>query len=143
MNMRYTGVLLPILALGSLVLSGCDRTSSDEGVRLALLPPGGPHDMALLQGTLWAEGKCLYITGPNGAGFKTMPVFEIGGLRWDERRKLLINGPITISHGQSVSLGGGEYLGEGRFAEPEWLQAPDPSCDKSDIFVAGTIDPRS
>jgi hypothetical protein len=106
------------------------------GVRLALLAPSGEANMAALEGTLHAEGRCLYIAGNDTAKSRTFPAFSIAGLRWDSVTKTLHMGAASFRQGQRVVLTGGEPANR---AALDWVQSPDPSCDTSDLFVAGGI----
>jgi hypothetical protein len=44
-----------------------------------LLAPSGEANMAALEGTLHAEGRCLYIAGNDTAKSRTFPAFSIAG----------------------------------------------------------------
>jgi hypothetical protein len=94
--------------------------------------------MAALEGFLHSEGPCLYIVGKDKTRGRTLPAFSLSGLRWDESTQTLQAGGTVFALGQKVLLGGGE---PGNPAALNWLQRPDPSCDASDLFVAGTIEP--
>jgi hypothetical protein len=107
-----------------------------SGVRLALLRPSGDMLMASLEGTLQAEGPCLYIVGAGEKASRTLPAFHIAGLRWDPATRKLHAGRATLLLGQRVILGGGEPADPGKL---DWVQAPDPSCDTSHLFMAGSI----
>jgi hypothetical protein len=114
--------------------------TSSAGVRLALLRPSGHTDLAALEGTLHAEGGCLYIVGSDKTRNRTLPAFALEGVRWDEPAKTLHVRDATFAQGQRIVLGGGEPADP---AALRWVQRPDPSCDASDLFVAGTIDPAT
>ena len=107
------------------------------GVRLALLEPSRVMDMAALEGFLHVEGPCLYIVGIDNRRSRTLPAFHIADIRWDAGTEMLRVGSKAYSNGQRVLLGGGHpTTGEGL----KWVQRPDPSCDASDLFVAGSIE---
>lgn len=148
------------ILLGLSTLTGCgatdDRSASvqrvpgDEAVapnpgrdpagtvRLALLQPSGDTNMAALEGVLLVEGSCLYVTGTEERGRRTMPAFSFSDVRWDANAGLLKAGDVNIYGGQRVRLTGGTPPD---MAALEWVQRPDPSCDASDLFVTGVIEP--
>jgi hypothetical protein len=113
-----------------------DGGGKPGGVRLALLAPSGGSNMAALEGTLHAEGRCLYIAGNDTAKSRTFPAFPVAGLRWDPATGTLHMGGASFRQGQRVVLTGGEPADR---AALDWVQAPHPSCDTSDLFVAGAI----
>jgi hypothetical protein len=145
---------LSILSLIFLPTAACDRpdesTPSPEaaskagpngpgtGVRLALLPPSGDTLMAALEGILHVEGRCLYIVGSDRKRNRTLPAFHIAGMSWDEPTRTLRVRDKRFAPGQRVVLGGGQVSNP---AALDWVQRPDPSCDSSDLFMTGTIDP--
>lgn len=110
----------------------------EQKVQLALLPPSNESDAAALEGYLHVEDECLYITGSNGTGPRTIPAFLIPGVRWDDKHDRL------LAHGKSFAPGQYVRLGGSTASNPEllpWVQAPDPRCDNSaSIFVTGGID---
>jgi hypothetical protein len=110
----------------------------ETGVRLALLQPGADTDLAALEGSLHAEGRCLYVVGNDTTRNRTLPAFAVEGVRWDSGTKTLRVRDLVFAQGQRIVLGGGEPANAGALA---WVQRPDPSCDASDLFVVGTIDP--
>jgi len=57
--------------------------------------------------------------------------------RWDNGA--LIVGIRRFSSRRRVRLGGGEV--KGAVANMAWVQAPDPSCDTSLIWVTVSVDP--
>lgn len=147
------------LALCLLLVAACDRqqdrsaplppnaipdaASSGEpaaagGVRLALLQPSADTDMAALEGFLHSEGPCLYIVGNDKSRGRTLPAFSLVGVRWDAGTQTLRVGDAIFAQGQRVVLGGGKPANPGAL---KWVQRPDSSCDASDLFVVGTIDP--
>lgn len=94
--------------------------------------------MAALEGVLHAEGRCLYIVGADKARSRTLPAFHIAGISWDEASRTLRVREKRFALGQRVVLGGGEAVNP---AALDWVQRPDPSCDSSDLFMTGRIDP--
>jgi hypothetical protein len=108
-----------------------------DGVRLALLEPGGDTDLARLEGILSVDGRCLYIAGNDKTKNRTLPAFALAGVRWDSGTRTLRAGDKVFAQGQRIVLGGGEPANP---AALNWLQRPDPSCDASDLFVVGTVD---
>ncbi len=136
------------LVLALLPVAGCDRAqeqavprpeaASPTGVRLALLRPSGDTLMAALEGVLHAEGSCLYVVGDDRARSRTLPAFHIAGMSWDEPTRTLRVRGKTFALGERVVLGGGEAANP---AALDWAQRPDPSCDSSDLFMTGTIEP--
>ena len=118
-----------------------ERASSDKGgggVRLALLEPSDDMFLAALEGILQAEGRCLYIVGRDKKRSRTLPAFHIAGIGWDSgARTLKVNGRV-FAQGDRVLLTGGRPPTTAGF---RWVQRPDPSCDASDIFVTGAIEP--
>lgn len=111
---------------------------SPDGVRLALLQPSASTDMAALEGVLRVDGPCLYVTGPNSAGSRTTPAFSFTGIRWNASTQALQVQGASITDGTRVRLTGGTPPNPGRLS---WAQKPDPSCDLSDVFVTGAIEP--
>jgi len=107
-------------------------------VRLALLPPGGDTDMAGLEGVLRPDGPCLYVIRNDPPGSRTLPAFALSDVRWDAETETLRAGGTVIAKGQRILLTGGEPHNP---AALQWIQRPDPSCDASDLFVAGMIAP--
>ena len=118
-----------------------ERASSDKGgggVRLALLEPSDDMFLAALEGILHAEGECLYIVGTDKKRSRTLPAFHIADIGWDSgARTLKVNGRV-FAQGDRVLLTGGRPPTTAGF---RWVQRPDPSCDASDIFVTGAIEP--
>ena len=112
--------------------------AEQTGVRLALLEPSANMLMASLEGTLRVEGRCLYIVGTDGAKHRTLPAFHIDSIRWDAATRTLRTASAVIAEGQRVFLGGGEVPSRSTL---KWVQPPDPSCDASNLFVTGTIEP--
>ncbi|HEX8512974.1 MAG TPA: hypothetical protein VF688_07685 [Allosphingosinicella sp.] len=139
---------LPTLVLALLPAAACDRpqeqaaprpeAASQTGVRPALLRPSGDTLMAALEGVLHAEGRCLYVVGDDKARSRTLPAFHIAGMNWDEPTRTLRVRGRTFALGQRVVLGGGEAADP---AALDWVQRPDPTCDSSDLFMTGTIEP--
>ncbi|HEX8481386.1 MAG TPA: hypothetical protein VF650_05755 [Allosphingosinicella sp.] len=140
---------LPTSSLILLLAASCDRADestpgpgapapSQAGVRLALLRPSDDMLMAALEGVLHAEGRCLYIVGDDKARSRTLPAFHIAEISWDEPTRTLRARGKTFALGERVVLGGGETPNPAALA---WVQPPDPSCDSSDLFMTGTIDP--
>ena len=132
-----------------LVIAGCSGgTTVDQGttrapvapastVRVPLLAPGGPHHQVAAAGTLEVEGPCLYLRAPNGT--RTLPVFATANTRWNAAEGWLEVGDRKFRPGETVRLGGSP-------AQPlppslPWLQAPDPSCERSAGFIAYEISP--
>jgi hypothetical protein len=115
-----------------------EGSAREIGVRLALLQPSANTDLAALEGSLHAEGRCLYIVGSDKTKNRTLPAFALADVRWDERTQSLRVGNRNFAQDQRVVLGGGEPSNHSAL---KWLQRPDPSCDSSDLFVVGTIDP--
>lgn len=107
-------------------------------MRLALLQPSGDTLMAALEGVLHAEGRCLYIVGDDPERNRTLPAFHIAGMRWDEASRTLRVRDKSFALGERVVLGGGHVPNHPAL---DWVQRPDPSCDASHLFMAGTIDP--
>lgn len=143
-NGNWTSALHPVL----LLVVACNGPQQEAargpeappptGVNLALLPPSGDTLMAALEGVLHAEGRCLYIVGDDPKRNRTLPAFHIADIKWDEAsRTLRVRDKVFVS-GQRVVLGGGQVANP---AALDWVQRPDPSCDASDLFMAGTIDP--
>lgn len=147
-----------ILPLGVALLANCDwqpersvplqpnaapqgsQGSDDaraEGVRLALLEPGGDTDLARVDGTLHVDGRCLYIVGNDQTKNRTMPAFALAQVSWEAGTQTLRVGDKVFAQGQRIVLGGGEPANP---AALDWVQRPDPECDASDLFVVGTID---
>jgi hypothetical protein len=94
--------------------------------------------MAALEGYLHFEGACLYIVGNNKAEGRTLPAFSFSDVRWDPNSRTLLARGAAFADGQRVLLTGG--------APPNlfglrWVQRPDPTCDASELFVVGAIDP--
>lgn len=146
---------LPVLSLILLLAAACDRPPHESppspgappqarldgdgaGVRLALLQPGNDMLMAALEGVLHADGRCLYIVGKDPKRNRTLPAFHIAGMRWDEATRTLRVRDKSFALGQRVVLGGGHVPNHPAL---DWVQPPDPSCDSSDLFMTGTIDP--
>ncbi len=139
---------LPTLVLALLPVAACDRlqeqagprpeAASQTGVRLALLRPSGDSLMAALEGVLHAEGRCLYIVGDDEGQGRTLPAFHIAGMSWDEPTRTLRVRGKSFALGERVVLGGGETPDP---AALDWVQRPDPTCDSSDLFMTGTIEP--
>jgi hypothetical protein len=151
---RFPNLALPLCLL---LVGACDRQQdrstskapqaasnegrvAETGVRLALLPPSGDTDMAALEGALHADGRCLYIVGNDKTKNRTLPAFALEGVRWDEDSRTLRVRDSEFTLGQRVLLGGGEPANP---AALRWVQRPDPSCDASDLFVVGTVDPAT
>lgn len=145
MTKRYC---LPALLLALMPAAACDRpeegspsepeAASSTGVKLALLQPSDDMLMAALEGVLHAEGRCLYVVGDDKPRSRTLPAFHIAGISWDEPSRTLRVRGKTFALGERVVLGGGETPDP---AALDWVQRPDPSCDSSDLFMTGTIDP--
>lgn len=93
--------------------------------------------LAALEGFLHAEGPCLYIVGTDKTRSRTLPAFHMADVRWDPATETLRVGSTAYSNGQRVVLGGGHPTVRDGL---EWVQRPDPSCDASDLFVAGSIE---
>jgi len=109
-----------------------------SGVRLALLDPSANMHMARLEGVLAAEGPCLYVKPPEKGRSRSLPAFQIAAVGWNDRAQTLEVGGVTFRVGQRVVLGGGYAPNP---AALQWRQRPDPSCDASNLFVAGSIEP--
>lgn len=92
--------------------------------------------MALFEGILHAEGRCLYVLAPDGSPGAVLPAFAMSGLRWNAGTRMLHIGRVAIRHGQRVVLSGGEPPNP---ASLVWVQRPHPSCKVSRIFVAGAV----
>lgn len=139
---------LPALPLSLLLAAACERPQEESaptpeappptGVSLALLRPSNDMLLAALEGVLQVEGRCLYIAGDDHRRSRTLPAFHIADISWDEPTRTLRVRGKTFALGQRVVLGGGEPANP---ATLDWVQRPDPSCDSSDLFMAGTIDP--
>ncbi len=117
---------------------GVSESPEPNGVRLALLRPSADMNMAALEGVLIVDGPCLYVTGTGGSGGRTMPAFTITGARWDVSTQALVVAGVRITNGQRVRLTGGSPPTSGGL---DWVQQPAPSCDKSDLFITGAIEP--
>jgi hypothetical protein len=136
----------PSLLLALALIAGCDsgQPETPEGrsdasaVRLALLEPSSEMLMGSLEGTLQAQGKCLYIVESGTGQRRTLPAFHLVDLRWSEATRTLHAGASALKEGQHVILGGGEVADSSAL---RWLQPPDPSCDASRLFMAGQIEP--
>lgn len=149
---------LPVLSLILLLAAACDRPPDESppspeappkakldgdgtagtGVRLALLEPSNDMFLASLEGVLHAEGRCLYVVGTDRKRSRTLPAFHIADMIWDSgTRTLKANGRV-FAQGERVLLTGGSPPTTAGF---RWVQRPDPSCDSSDIFVTGAIEP--
>jgi hypothetical protein len=131
-------ILLPVAGCDGLQERAAPSPEESTGVRLALLRPSGDTLMAALEGVLHADGRCLYIVGDDKAQSRTLPAFHIAGMSWDEASRTLRVRGKTFALGQRVVLGGGEASNP---AALDWVQRPDPSCDSSDLFMTGTIEP--
>jgi hypothetical protein len=94
--------------------------------------------MAALEGHLHAEGPCLYIVGNDKAKSRTLPAFHIAAIRWDQDTRTLRVRDSVFALGQRVVLTGGEAA---NLSGLPWVQRPDPSCDSSDLFMTGWIEP--
>ena len=108
------------------------------GVRLALLQPGPDTDMAALEGVLHVEGPCLYVVGNDKTRSRTLPAFSFSDVRWDSGTRSLQARGAAFANGQRVLLTGSTPADPARL---RWAQRPDPSCDASDLYVVGAIDP--
>lgn len=115
--------------------SGGHELPADQEVRLALLRPGPIHTDLGLEGVLQVEGRCLYVAQPDSSAGRSLLVFPFPA-SWDAQRNLLLVGKKSFAPGQWVSLG----RVAGDVDRRDWLQAPDPSCDSSSIFVTGSIE---
>jgi hypothetical protein len=128
---------------GDAAPAGGDRSAvaaaekDQHGVRLALLEPSEDSDAAALEGELWVEGKCLYLTQKGSSG-GTLLAFLIRDARWDAQRQRLVAHGRSFAPGQRVRLGGSSATNR---ALLKWRQAPDPSCDARGIMVVGSVDP--
>ena len=156
MDRGRSSLRLSLLLL--LLVPGCDRhgsgssptsqpkaeavAASAEGrppdVRLALIQPSVDSFLGSLEGVLRTEGPCLYVVEDGRAQSRTMPAFAVVGARWDSASRTLRVGNSAFEDGQRVLLVGGRPPSE---AGLRWLQAPDESCDASDLFVASSIEP--
>lgn len=141
--------------LCSLPIAGCERASSPSavpsqaavpsaatvpaaaGVRLALLEPSANMSMARLEGVLAREGSCLYVVRPQKGLGRSMPAFQIAAVEWDDQENALRVEGATFRMGQRVVLGGGFPPNPGALP---WRQRPDPACDASNLFMAGSIE---
>jgi hypothetical protein len=94
--------------------------------------------MAALEGFLQAEGPCLYVVGIDKRRNRSLPAFHIRDVRWDPGTQTLRVRDKVLANGQRVVLGGGHPPTHDGL---QWVQRPDSSCDASDLFVTGSIDP--
>ena len=114
------------------------REAAAGGIRLALLQPSPDTDMAALEGVLHVEGPCLYIVGNDRIRSRTLPAFSFSDVRWDSGTQSLHARGAAFANGQRVLLTGSKPADPARL---RWAQRPDPSCDASDLYVVGAIDP--
>jgi hypothetical protein len=117
---------------GSHVQANSAAEPTATQVRLALLPPSRESDLAALEGRLRVDGPCLYVGNAT-------PAWLIEGIRWNEATGRLEAQGKSFAAGDLVVLGGGGAGGDP--AKLPWVQPPDPSCDMSELFIAGSIDP--
>jgi hypothetical protein len=111
-------------------------------VRLARLPESREGDLAALEGTLRADGPCLYLEAAGSDRY--LIAFTIPGVRWDADRRVLVvpsespgPGAATYPTGERVILGGSEA--SAATLEDLWVDRPDVACDVARIWVAHVI----
>jgi hypothetical protein len=115
---------------------------ADATVRLARLPESREGDLAALEGTLQADGPCLYLEAAGSDRY--LIAFTIPGVRWDADRRVLVvppespgPGAATYPTGERVILGGSEA--SAATLEDLWVEPPDPACDTGRIWVAHAL----
>jgi hypothetical protein len=92
-----------------------------------------------MEGYLHVEGPCLYVTDRGGVGARTMPAFTVP-VSWDAGDNVLVAGPHRMRPGDRVAVGGSPA------SDPRlltWVQAPDPSCNKTHVVVSNSIEPAA
>ncbi len=94
--------------------------------------------LAALEGVLHVEGRCLYVVGADRRRSRTLPAFHIDDISWDAAARALRVRGQAFAPGDRVLLTGGEAPGS---AALRWVRRPHPSCDSSNLFIAGAIDP--
>ncbi len=107
------------------------------GVRLALLTPSRDFDLAAMEGVLRVEGPCVYVGGKEGRGGSLL-AFGMPEVRWDGAARRLHVYDRSFAPGDLVVVGGSHAHDPARLP---WRQRPDPSCDTSQVWVTGTMDP--
>lgn len=112
-------------------------SSAVEGpdVRLPLLQPSRVGPAVAAPGTLEVDGPCLYLRAMNDT--RTLPVFATFDTRWNRATGALEIEGQTFRPGDSVTLGGGPL--ERVPANMNWVQPPDASCRRDQMFVVYTI----
>lgn len=129
-RLRYLSI--PMLLAG---MAACGDPSVSPGAPLVLYDGEPNRDDALLEGILIVEPGCLYIevglpTYPSSTRFLiAFPRSETG---WSAANQELRFAGGSYRNGEPIAVGGG-----GAFPEYDWSVPPDPSCDTSNMWMAG------
>jgi len=110
--------------------AGDDRSTG----RLALYKGNWSGDDAAMTGTVSIEGSCFYVlSGADSPRY--LVAFSTRGAEWDEGGQALRVGDLLLHHGDPYRSGGGE--GPRDPSLMDWEVPPDPSCDTSNLWIAG------
>lgn len=124
-------VLVAAVIAGWWLLEGGKERSTGP---LALYKGDWSGDDAGLIGTVDIDGPCFYVV-TSAESPRYLVAFSARGAEWDEEKQALRVGDLLLHDGDPYRSGGGE--GPRDQSAIDWAVPPDPSCDTSNLWIAG------
>ncbi len=146
-------VAIALALLGTVVAWNWDSSGGHPGP-LTLYAGKWNGDDSGVTGTLVREGNCLYVDQEyQGVETRFLATLAHRGTRWDEGAQAVRAGGVRLGIGNfgvrfggasfhvgdEVSFGGSGAHGDGAelVARLDWAVPPDPSCDVTNVWLAG------
>ena len=132
-------------ALAVTLLVACQPAGTPmtlDGVTLLRYGPGVGARTALYEGTLRFRDGCIWVESPQGTGAVVLWPSD-ARLELVDGNVHVIVGQVSMTEGDPVQLGGGQYLRE-ELADVERLVGPVPASCVADMYwMAGLVNKRS
>lgn len=130
MRGRHSGTVLSVL-VAAFALGACNAVQVPD-VALFEAPAGGGGSLALLSGTLEAQGSCLVLV--DGDGTVWTVAWPSPGTVWEYGKAEIALRDVRAPYGSKVALSGAEALGAA--GSTDWIVRPRQECLEHRVWRA-------